>query len=130
MISLTYDGVTVTLPADLYWSDENNWFPVEQAVDRTITGAIVVHSATRLAGRPITLEPFEEGAWMPFADLAQVKAWASVPGRVMSLNLRGVARDVMFRHQDGEPVSAPPLVHYTDVQAADWYLPTLKFMEI
>ena len=129
MITLSYLGTTVTLPPDLFWSDENNWFPVEQAVDRTITGAIVVHTATRVAGRPITLEPFEAGAWLHLSTLDQVKAWAAVPGRVLTLNLRGVDRQVIFRHQDSEPVAAVPLVHYEDVQSEDWYLATFKFME-
>lgn len=130
MISLAYESTTVLLPPDLFWSDENNWFPVEQTVERSITGALIVQTATRVAGRPITLEPFEGGAWMPLATLNQVKEWASVPGRVLTLTLRGVARSVIFRHHDSDPVSAAPLVHYDDVQDADWYLPTLKFTEI
>lgn len=130
MISLTYLGTTVLLPEDLFWSDENNWHPVEQTVGRTITGAIIVQTATRISGRPITLEPFEGGAWMAYSAFAQVKAWAAVPGRVLSLNLRGVVRDVIFRHHDGEPLAATPLIHYTDVQAEDRYLPTFKLMEI
>lgn len=130
MISLTYLGTTVLLPPDLFWSDENNWFPVEQTAERTITGALEVQIATRVAGRPITLEPFEAGAWMALSDLNTVKGWASVPGRVMVLNLRGIGREVVFRHHDSDPVSAAPLIHYTDVQGADWYLPTFKFMEI
>jgi hypothetical protein len=130
MITLTYDGTTGTLPPDLFWSDENNWHPVEQVVERTITGALVVHTATRIAGRPITLEPFESGAWMYLSAFNQVKAWAAVAGRVLTLNLRGVDRSVIFRHHDGEPLSAVPLIHYTDVQDTDWYLPTFKFTEL
>lgn len=130
MITLSVGPTTIELPDDLYWSDENSWFPVEQDVQRTITGALIVSAAQRIAGRSITLEPFEEGAWMPAATLDQIKAWASVPGQEMTLTLRGVARQVIFRHQDGEPVAADPVVHYTDVASTDWYMVTLRFMEI
>jgi hypothetical protein len=44
--------------------------------------------------------------------------------------MRGVARTVMFRHQDGEAVNASPVVHYSDVVSGDYYRATLRFMEV
>jgi len=38
MITLTYLATVITLHPDLIWGDEHNWFPVEQSVQRTITG--------------------------------------------------------------------------------------------
>ena len=130
-ISLTYDTSTVALSEDLYWSDENGWFPVEQSQQRTVTGALVVSTATRVGGRPITLTPEDAGsAWMSRATLDILRTWASVPGRQMTLTLRGVTRAVIFRHQDGSPVEASPIVHYSDVDDSDWYSVTLRFMEV
>lgn len=128
-ITLAYSGTTLTLDPDLYWPDEHSWQPVEQTMQRTVTGAIVVSIGERLAGRPITLQPDENCAWMPKSLLDQLKAWAAVPGREMTLTLRGVAYQVMFRHQDGA-IEATPIVQYNDVDAADWYLITLRFMEV
>ncbi len=53
MITLSYASTTLNLHPDLVWADENNWFPVEQSIQRTITGALIVSSASRIAGRPI-----------------------------------------------------------------------------
>lgn len=125
------DGVdTITLHPDLYWSDETNWHPVQQSVTRTVTGALVVEVAAMVAGRPITLEPEDDSsAWMTREVVDQLRNWAAVPGKEMVLTLRGEARDVLFRHQDGGLESAPVL-HMRDVQDEDYYLCTLRFMEI
>ena len=59
-ITLSDGTTTLALHPDLYWSDEHNWFPVEQTAQRTITGALIVSVATRLAGRPVTLQPEDD----------------------------------------------------------------------
>jgi hypothetical protein len=128
-ITLTHSGVTVTLPADLYWEDENSWYPVEQSVQRTITGALIVSSATR-AGRSISLRsPDESSAWVTRDVVVQMQTWAGVAGLQMQITLRGVTRTVIFRHQDGA-IEAVPIAQYSDVQPEDFYSVTLRFMEI
>lgn len=132
-LSATINGVSASIPlsSDLFWSDEYNWQPVEQTVQRTLTGAIIVSSAQRLAGRPITLEPIDDSAaWMSAATVNQLRNWAAGAGQQMTLNLRGVDRAVIFRHQDGAGLEARPVVQYSDVVDADWYHVTLRLMEI
>ncbi len=129
-ITLAVGPVSLELDPDLLWADENGWFPVEQTIDRTVTGALIVSFATRVSGRPITLRPEDDSsAWMLAVDLAQLNAWAAIPGLQLTLTLRGVARTVIFRHHE-TPMEATPLVHYRDVVDGDWYLLTLRFMEI
>jgi hypothetical protein len=129
-ITLTVAATTVQLPPDLYWSDEHAWSPVEQAVERSITGALIVSTGLRAAGRPITLQPRDDGsAWMPHAVLQQLRAWGDVPGQQMQLSLRGAAWSVAFRHHDEPAIQAEPVVHYSDVNAGDFYLVTLRLME-
>jgi hypothetical protein len=131
MITLTVNTTTLTLPDDMYWADEASWSPVVQAVERTVTGAMIVSTYGRIGGRPITLQPESDtSAWMSRATLDQLLAWAGVQGQQLTLNLRGTNHTVLFRHHDGEVVIAAPVVHYTDVADADWYRVTLKFMEI
>lgn len=128
-ITLAYDGTTINLDADYYWPDEN-WLPIEQRSERTVTGALVVSVGARTGGRPITLEPENDNCgWLKYSDLTTLRSWASVPGREMTLTLRGVARTVIFRHQDGA-IEATPVVHYSDVQADDWFRCTLRFLEV
>src|SRR4051812_10227320 len=107
MITLTDGTTTLQLHADLFWPDENAWAPVEQVMDRSITGAVIVQAATRVKGRPITLQPIDDSsAWMPRATVNQLQTWAAVPGQQLTLTLRGVAYTVLFRHQDGQAVEA------------------------
>ncbi|MBH2008091.1 MAG: hypothetical protein I8H71_00420 [Xanthomonadaceae bacterium] len=128
-ITLSAGATTVALDPDLLWADENNWHPVEQSIERSVTGAQIISVATRIGGRPITLQPEDDGsAWMTAADVAQLKAWAAIAGQQMQLTLRGTARTVIFRHPDA--LEAMSVVHYSDVQDADWYRLTLRFLEI
>jgi hypothetical protein len=131
MITLTYLTTVITLNPDLTWGDEHNWFPVEQSVQRTITGALIISTATRVAGRPVTLAPTDDSsAWMPQATLDELRNLAVVPGRVLQLNIRGTSRDVIFRHHEGAAIEAVPVVYYNDVDATDWFKVTLRLMEI
>lgn len=120
---------TITLNSDLVWVDENSWHPVEQAIQRTITGALIVSSSARLGGRPITLQPEDESsAWMSASVLTDLRNLTVVPGKVMSLTVGGISRDVIFRHHEGSAIEAVPVIHYSD--GADWYRITLRLMEI
>ncbi len=129
-ITLTDGTTTVTLHPDLFWSDESNWQPVEQTSQRTITGSLVISASLRVAGRPITLEPEnDESAWMVRSVVTAIRNWAAVPGKQLTLTLRGLNYDVIFRHQDGG-FEARPVVHYNDANNADYYLCVVRLMEI
>lgn len=129
-ITLSHDGVTVNLPADLYWADEFNWQPVVQTAERTITGALIIQQAVRIAGRPVTLQPDGDSGWIPRGVLEQLRTWATISQCEMTLTHRGVSRQVIWRHHEGEVITATPVVHYADVQSGDWYTATLRLMEI
>lgn len=129
-ITLTDGTTTLSLHPDLFWVDEFEWQPVEQTEQRTITGALIVESALRIGGRPITLQPEDDAsAWISREALTAIGAWAAIPGKTMTLTLRGVARDVIFRHQE-KGLTAKPLIHYSDPDTNDYYLATVRFMEI
>lgn len=130
-ISLSDGTTSIELHPDLFWSDEFTWLPVEQSAERSITGAYIVSSSLRTDGRPITLQPQgDDSAWMSRLVVEQLRNWAAVPGMELELTLRGETRDVIFRHHDGPGVEASPLVHFSEMDDSDWYLTTLRFMEI
>lgn len=130
-ITLAYQATTLTLDPDLKWADEHQWHPVEQTSQRTITGALIISTAARIGGRPITLQPDDDSsAWMPRSMIDTLRSWAAVPGRQMTLTLRGTPHTVIFRHHDGIAVEASPIVFYSDEDGSDWYKATLRFMEI
>jgi hypothetical protein len=130
MITLSDGTITVTLHPDLYWSDENNWHPVEQTKAYTLTGALIVMSGERKAGRPITLEPEDdESAWMLKSTVNQLRNWALVAGKQLTLTLRGIAHTVLFRHEDGG-LDARPVQHLSDVTDTDYYRCVVRLLEI
>ena len=134
-ITLSVGGVSVQLPADLYWSDELAWHPVAQTVTRSITGALIVQTQAMAsnAGRPITLQPpVERASWITPGVLEQLQAWAALPAQVMALQMRGVTRSVIWRLQDGggDVLSAAPVLPQAGVELDDAYTATFRFMEI
>lgn len=129
-ISLSVGGLTLALPDDLFWSDQYAWAPVEQTVERSITGALIIQASARVAGAPVTLQASDDtSAWMPLATVQQLMTWAATPLQQMTLVVNGTTKTVIFRHQDG-PIEAKPVVFYNDQQTDDNYLATLRFMEI
>lgn len=129
-ITLNDGTTTLTLSPDLLWVDENDWSPVQQSVQPTITGALDVQVGVLLAGRRITLQPEDDSsAWMRRSVVDTLRNWAAVPGKQMTLTLRSVAHTVIFRHQD-TALEARPVAHFSDVQATDNYLCTLRFLEV
>lgn len=130
-ITLSDGSTTVELNQDLFWSDESAWQPVEQSVERTLTGALIVSVATRNGGRPVTLQPADDASgWILQSVVQQLRNWAAVPGKTLTLTLRSTSRNVIFRHHDGNAVEAAPVVHFNDVDAGDWYRCTIRLMEI
>jgi len=131
MTTLSDGTTTVSFTDDLIWADEFAWAPVEQSVDRTITGALIVQTAARTAGRPITLAAEDDGSgWITRGALDQFKTWAAIPGRQMTLTYRGEAHTVIWRHQD-TAIDASPVVFFAGpVQTGDYYRATLRLMEI
>ena len=129
MIQLTCNGVTITLPADLNWSDEYDWHPVLQESTYTTTGALIIDTGVKQAGRQITLQGGDDFAWMPRSQCDTLRALAALPLPTMVLVIRGATFDVAFDHSK-TPFEAKPIMQFSDNDAADWYVPTLRLMEI
>lgn len=128
-ITITDGAITMDLPGDLEWVDEYAWTPVVQETGYSLTGALIVEAGIKQAGRTITLRSGDDRAWVSRADVDQLHAWASVPGRQLTLTLRGVARAVVFDHAQ-PPVDAQMVMFYGDPVPEDQYTITLRFMEL
>jgi hypothetical protein len=128
-ISLSNGTTTVDLPDDLTWPDEFTWQQVEQSVEYTTTGALVVDAFAKQAGRPITLQGSETFAWCDRGDLLTLRNWASQPGATFALTLRGVTRTVIFNHEAGA-IEAEAILDYSDPLDSDPYAITIRFLEL
>lgn len=133
-IVLTRGATALALPEDLIWADELSWAAVAQKTERSITGALIVDTAPRVGGRPITLQGDGDSAWIDRATLLQLKAWADAPGQPLQLSLRGQLFNVMFDNGDAEETRAlamQSVVEFSDKQPGDYYCSlVLRFLEI
>ena len=117
----------VTLPGDLRWADEFSWTPLVQSSEYSLTGALIVQEATKLAGRPITLEA-QRDTWVTRATVLAVQALAETPGWSGTLTLHdGRTFTVGFRD---DRISAEPIRHVAPLESGDAYTLTLKLQTI
>ena len=127
-------GVALPLPDDLLWSDEHTWSPVVSSVSYLITGALLVQSATRQAGRDITLVGAADMAWVTRSVVNLLRDWAALPldsvtGRFELTLMDGRVFTVAFRHADGA-LEAEPVTGFPARSDFDFYRITLKLMQI
>ena len=129
-----FSGATLALPDDLLWSDEHTWSPVVSSVSYLITGALLVQSATRQAGRDITLVGAADMAWVTRSVVNVLREWAALPldavtGRFELTLMDGLMFTVAFRHADGA-LEAEPVTGFPARSDMDYYRITLKLMQI
>jgi hypothetical protein len=123
-------GQTLTLPDDLSWVDEHRWTPAVASASYLLTGALLIESATRQAGRPITLQAPDDMAWVSRTIVDQLYAWASVPEQTFELQLvDGRTLTVAFRHQDG-PIEALPVLGFGGLAPDSRWRLLLRLMEV
>jgi hypothetical protein len=124
------DGAVLHLPDDLLWADEHAWTPAVAAVSYLLTGALLVESATRQKGRPITLQAEPDMGWVTRAMLNTLYDWAAQAGRQFDLTLTdGRVLTVAFRHHE-TPIEAEPVLGFPARHDSDFYRLTLRLMEI
>ncbi|MHA6896883.1 hypothetical protein ACQUJT_22800 [Ralstonia pseudosolanacearum] len=124
------DSAVLALPDDLLWADEHAWTPAVAAVSYLLTGALLVESAARQKGRPLTLVGAADMAWVTRATVNTLYAWAASPGSRFELTLAdGRAYTVAFRHHE-TAIEAEPVTGFPARHDADFYRLTLRLMEI
>ena len=127
-------GEALALPDDLLWADEHAWSPAVATTSYLITGALLVQSATRQAGRPITLVGPADMAWVTRATVNTLHAWAAIPltdtdGRFELRLADAHAFTVAFRHAE-VCVEAEPVLGVPARRDGDFYRLTLRLMQL
>ena len=111
----------------LLWTDRNDWSPVVESAERTVTGSLVVEPWTRTGGRPITLESeSDEFGVLPRQIVDSLQAWAAIPGLTLTLDWHGESLGVMFRQAAGPAISARPIHPAGAPQSSDYMTLTLR----
>ena len=120
----------ITLPDDIWWQDETDWTPVEQNESYSTTGALLLDVSVKQAGRPITLGG-DDDIWITRATALALQEKAAQPDLEMALTLYQATYTVRFRHADGKPVDAVPVVRITPPADTDYYiLRALRLMAV
>ncbi len=127
-------GVALPLPDDLLWADEQAWSPAVASTSYLITGALLVQSAIRQAGRPITLVGPADMAWVTRATVNTLHGWAAIPlsaddGRFELRLFDDRVFDVAFRHSE-VCVEAEPVLGIPARSDGDFYRLTLRLMQL
>lgn len=127
-------GDQITLSNDFLWEDEHKWVAPSAKEEYSLSGALIIQVAARLAGRPITLKyPDESMAWVTRSDLASLRQWAAVPDKRFRLVLEypSDTREflVMFRHST-DPIEAEPVKGFPEHSPDDWFRVTIKLIEV
>jgi hypothetical protein len=122
----------LTLPPGLVWSDEFAWSPVVQTADHSLSGALIVQTGARLAGRPITLSGWESGrdysAWISRAGLIALQAALDIPNAAYTLVLHDDRTFTVTARAEGNgPLTVDPLPVYRNLPPANpgsqhWYI--------
>lgn len=127
--TLTYGATTITLHDDMLWTDEFVWRAAAQRTSRTIAGSLVVESALKTKGRPITLVGSSEYGWVPRSTVVALAAAADTPGQKFTLSLRGSSYTVAFNHESA-PLEATPVLDYNSYDGTDYYAATVRLIEV
>lgn len=131
VMTLSDGSVTINLPGDMLWDDHFGWSPVVQQVGYTLSGALVVESAVKQSGRPITLRSGENFALVKKASVDHLQSWAGVAGKLLTLNAHGENLTVLLRHEDAPAVEAfAMLAGKNPLEADDWMSVVVKLLQI
>lgn len=126
-ITLSDGTTTITLPADLQWSDEFGWSAVEQDREYSLTGALVVQQGLKAKGRPITLQS-GGASWLARSVVQQIKAYYDTPDQIFTLTINGDSYSVQFERPDG--FEAAEVVRQANPGPEHWYTIKLRLFEV
>lgn len=131
----------IELPYDIQWMDEFTAWKVGQLIRPTLTGALVVQESALQAGRPITLRGFDDGgmryvAPVTLSTLNALRALEETAGGENLTLVLPAAGDttrtftVRFRRTDGPAIEAVPIKYIVPAESADYFLATLRLIQV
>lgn len=124
----------INLPNDLLWEDEFSWSPVVQSINYSLTGALLIDTEVKQAGRPISLKyPSNDMAWVTRDVAVKLLEWAAVPDKVMTLQFEYASDvrtfQVRFRIAD-TAVDAEPVKEFPEHDPDSWFRIKINLIEV
>lgn len=123
----------IELPDDLFWENEFKWVPVVRNITWGVSGSLIVQSNVKLAGRSIILKSPEQGVgWISRSTLNELLVWASDKSKVMIFKLEkpNDSRTFNVIFDENTPLEASPVKGWTDFVDDEWFLVTIKLLQV
>lgn len=111
----------IHLPEGLVWVDEFQTTQVAQSVNRSLTGAFIVQTSVKQAGRPMTLDG-PDSAWVSRTQLDALRTLIEDnPDTEFVLNYRDTDYTVIQNSTSGPALVATPIIDYESPDGEAWY---------
>lgn len=122
----------IQLPRGMVWVDEfGDWQKIERASAYGLTGALLIDSAERLEGRPITLSAQDDQGWITRAVLQTLQALAEDAADAEHTLTHADGRSFTVRFAPGgAPVTATPVGRPEVPDDDNPYVATLRLIEV
>ena len=129
-MSLIFTLDSIALDCSMKWTDEFAWTKAVSKSEYSLSGSLLVQSAARLAGRPITIASAEDSGFVGRDVVKALNLLAETPGRQMVLTLPDTRQfNVIFR--PGElAVEAREVLPRAVPLDSDYCILTLRLTEI
>ena len=123
----------VSLEDGFLWSDEFEWKPIEQKLERAIDGTAIIQEGKKKSGRSIALVPADkEMGWIKRRDLRSLLAWSALQEQfTLEFEYPHDNRHfkVIFNHEAGA-LEAKPVKGIPTISEDDYYNVTMRFTEL
>ncbi|MDM1019708.1 hypothetical protein QSV37_05195 [Acinetobacter sp. VNK23] len=124
----------VPLENGFLFSDEFDWKPVEQNIERAIDGTLIVQEGKKKSGRPITLlSKTDKQGWIKRSSLSVIQDWSALQGEQFTLVFEYPHDtrqfNVIFNHAEGA-IEATPVRGVPSISEGDFYRATFRFLEV
>ena len=123
----------VSLSDGFLWSDEFEWKPIEQKLERAIDGTAIIQEGKKKSGRSIALLPADkEMGWIKRRDLRSLLAWSALQEQfTLEFEYPHDNRhfNVIFNHEAGA-LEAKPVKDLPTISEDDYYNVTMRFTEL
>jgi hypothetical protein len=120
----------ITLPSDLHWPNQFEWYGATGSSERTLGGGLVVWTGYLSKGRSIDLVATETRGWLTYTQLSALQTLAQNP-ITYTLVIGNSSFQVMFRYEDAPCIDVVPLISSRiNYSANDLFTGTIKLMEV
>ena len=123
----------VSLEDGFLWSDEFEWKPIEQKLERAIDGTAIIQEGKKKSGRSIALVPAnKEMGWIKRRDLRSLLAWSALQEQfTLEFEYPHDNRhfNVIFNHEAGA-LEAKPVKDLPTISEHDYYKVTMRFTQL